>query len=145
MLSPPAREQDGADKIPLQFWKTDYLDVTKTKKNSCSTYHLFNAFFSVTTSNILTTDSKLYHVFFIFACLHSTLTQKPCQENFGKFQGSGKSRFGSSEKDWYFLKIPKWQHKLVQNYKWGKLVSYFLNNAAKTYLYGLKNFREHWN
>ena len=55
-----------------------------------------------------------------------------------KFQGSGESRFGSSEKDGYFLKIPKWQHKFVQNYNQGKLVSYFLNNGAKTCLYGLK-------
>ena len=35
-------------------------------------------------------------------------------------------------------KIPKWQHKLAWDYKRGKLVSYFLNNAAKTCLYGLK-------
>ena len=54
------------------------------------------------------------------------------------FQGSGKSRFGRSEKGHYFLKIPKWQHKFVWNYKRGKLVSYFLNNAVKTWLYGLK-------
>ena len=36
------------------------------------------------------------------------------------------------------MKIPKWQHKLAWYYKQGKLVSYFLNNAAKTCLYGLK-------
>ena len=36
------------------------------------------------------------------------------------------------------MKIPKWQHKLVRDYKRGKLVSYFLNNAAKTCLYELK-------
>ena len=47
-------------------------------------------------------------------------------------------RFGGSEKGRYFLKIPKWQHKHVRDYKRGKLVSYFLNNAAKTCLYGLK-------
>ena len=35
-------------------------------------------------------------------------------------------------------KIPKWQHELAQYYKQEKLVSYFLNNAANTYLYGLK-------
>ena len=62
--------------------------------------------------------------------------QKPCQ---GKFQRSGKSRFGSSERNCYFLKIPKWQHKPVREYKQRKLVSYFLNNAAKTFSYGLKN------
>ena len=36
------------------------------------------------------------------------------------------------------MKIPKWQHELARYYKRGKLVSYFLNNAAKTCLYGLK-------
>ena len=36
------------------------------------------------------------------------------------------------------MKIPKWQHKFARYYKRGKLVSYFLNNAAKTCLYGLK-------
>ena len=45
------------------------------------------------------------------------------------------------------MKIPKWQHKLAGYYKRGKLVCYlilslflflFLNNAAKTCLYGLK-------
>ena len=81
---------------------------------------------------------------FVFACTSllritsGVFLQKPCQGNFGKFQGSGESRFGGSEKDRYFLKIPKWQHKLVRDYKRGKLVSYFLNNAAKTCLYGLK-------
>ena len=46
--------------------------------------------------------------------------------------------FGGSEEDCYFLKIPKWQNKLVRDSKWGKLVSYFLNKAAKTCLNGLK-------
>ena len=36
------------------------------------------------------------------------------------------------------MKIPKWQPKLVRNCKQGKLVSYFINNAAKTCLHGLK-------
>ena len=57
---------------------------------------------------------------------------------FREIQGSGESRFGGSEKDCYFLKFPKWQHKLVWNYKREKLVSYFLNNATKTCLYRLK-------
>ena len=80
----------------------------------------------------------------IFACyftllLRSTqVLQKLYQGNFGKFQGSGKSRFGGSEKDRYFLKIPKWQHKHVRDYKRRKLVSYFLKNTAKTCLYELK-------
>ena len=63
--------------------------------------------------------------------------QKPCQGNFGKFQGSGESRFVGSEKDRYFLKIQKWQNKLVRDYKRGNLVSYFVNNAVKICLYGL--------
>ena len=80
---------------------------------------------------------------FIFACLDFILThhicslivlQKACKENFGKFQEFCKSTFDGSEKDRYFLKILKWQHKLVRNYK---LVSYFLSNATKTCLYGL--------
>ena len=37
-----------------------------------------------------------------------------------------------------FLKIPKCQDKLVLDYKRGKLVSCFLNNAAKKCLYGPK-------
>ena len=64
--------------------------------------------------------------------------QKPCQVNFGKFQEFDESKYGGSEKDRYFLKIPKWLHKLVRDYKRGNLVSYFLNNAAKTCLYWLK-------
>ena len=36
------------------------------------------------------------------------------------------------------MKIPKWQHELARYYKRGKLVSYFLNIATKTCLYGLK-------
>ena len=61
-----------------------------------------------------------------------------------KFQGSGKSSFGGSKKNRYFLKIPKWQHKLFREYKRGNLISYFLNSAAKIRLYGQKiskNFR----
>ena len=36
------------------------------------------------------------------------------------------------------MKIPKWQHELARYYKRGQLVSYFLNIATKTCLYGLK-------
>ena len=46
--------------------------------------------------------------------------------------------FGSPEKGRCFLKILKWQHKLVRDYKRGNVVSYFPNNTAKTCLYGLK-------
>ena len=81
----------------------------------------------------------------ISACLHFIIThytfavlEKPCQGNFRKFQELSKSRFGGSERDRYFLKILKWQHKLVRDYKWGMLVSYFLNNAVKTCLFKLK-------
>ena len=70
---------------------------------------------------------------FTFAVL-----QKPCRENFEKFQEFAESRFGVSEKGRYFLKILKQQHRLVRDFKRGKLVSYFLNNAAKTCLYRLK-------
>ena len=55
-----------------------------------------------------------------------------------KFQGFGGCRFRSSEKDCYFLKIPKWQHNLIQEYNQGKLASDFIDNAAKTCSYGLK-------
>ena len=99
--------------------------------------------------NNLTTDSKLaiatasaFHLCLSFY-LHFTLThfaaiQKLCKGNFGKFQESGESRFSGSEKDRYFLKIPKWQHKLVRDYKRRKLVYSFLNNTSKTCLYGPK-------
>ena len=36
------------------------------------------------------------------------------------------------------MKILKWQHKIVRGYRQGKLVSYYLSNAAKTCVYGLK-------
>ena len=35
------------------------------------------------------------------------------------------------------MKIPKWQHKLLWDYKRGKLASYVLINVAKTCFYGL--------
>ena len=56
-----------------------------------------------------------------------------------KFQGSVQRSvvkgLSSSEKEPYFLKISKWQHKHVRQYKRGTLA---LNNAAKTYSYWLK-------
>ena len=74
----------------------------------------------------------------VFTLIHFVAIQKPCQGNFGKFQKSDENGFSGSEKDCYFLKIPKWQHKLVRDYKREKLVYYFLNNAGKTCLYGPK-------
>ena len=56
-----------------------------------------------------------------------------------KFKGSDESRFSGSVKDRYFLKIPKWLHKFSWQCKRGKLVSYFLNDAAKVCSYVLKN------
>ena len=49
-------------------------------------------------------------IFCLHLFLHLTFAvlQKPCQQNFGKFQEFGESRFGGSEKDCYFLKILKW-------------------------------------
>ena len=83
--------------------------------------------------------------FFVFVFTYTSLSritfavlQKPCLGNSVKFQRSGESRFGGSEKDRYFLRIPKWQHELSRYYKRGQLVSYFLNNDAKTCPYGLK-------
>ena len=76
-------------------------------------------------------------VFTSLLCITSAALQKPCDGNFWKFQGSGKSRFGGSGKGCYFVKISKWQYKLVRNYKQGNLVSYFLSNIVKTWLYGL--------
>ena len=55
-----------------------------------------------------------------------------------KFQGFSECRFGGSEKECYYLKIPKLRHKLVWEYKWGKLALYSQDNAAKTCSYGLK-------
>ena len=70
--------------------------------------------------------------------LHLQSYRNYVKEISGEFHKSDGSRFGGSEKDRYFLKIPKWQHKLFWDCKRGKLVSYFLNNAVKKCLYGLK-------
>ena len=56
----------------------------------------------------------------------------------GNFKDLAKVGLAVLKKDRYFLAIPKWQYEHVQDYKWGKLVSYFLNNVPKTCLYGLK-------
>ena len=109
----------------------------------CSIVLLLTIFFQLSNCQQATTGT-FHHCLpslirtHLFLRLTFAVLQKPCQENFGKFQEFGESRFGGSQKDRYFLKILKWQHKLVRDYKRGKLVSYFLNNAAKTCLYGLK-------
>ena len=100
-------------------------------------------FFKIITSNFLTTASynRCFPSLLDFTSslrIAFAVLQKPCQENFSKFHIFGESRFGGSEKDRYFLKILKWQHELAGDFKRGKLVSYFLNNDAKTYLHGLK-------
>ena len=76
--------------------------------------------------------------FTLFLRITFAVLQKPCQENFGKFQESGESRFGGSEKDRYISKILKSQHKLAWEYKRRNLVFHFLNYAAKTCSYELK-------
>ena len=77
----------------------------------------------------------------IFACLYFTpftlmqyagLTETMSRK-FREISRIWEELFGGSEKDCYFLKII-----VVRDYKRRKLVSYFLNNAAKTWLYELK-------
>ena len=99
-------------------------------------------FFSIITYNFLATSSKLIEqVPSIFACLHFILTRYICsltETMSRKFQEFSESMFDGSEKDRYFLKILKLQHKLSRDDKLGELVSYFLNNATKTCLYEIK-------
>lgn len=45
-------------------------------------------------------------------------------------------------KNLWFLKIPKWQNKLVWKYRRGKLFFSFINNAADTGSYDLKISRD---
>ena len=126
---PKKREQDRAHKISLQFWKTGYLDLTKTKEKQLN--HSFNMFLQLLLTISWQLLAKCLSSLLVFASLlHNICSLTETMSR--KFQGSDHSRFGGSEKDCYFLKFPKWQHKLVWNYKRGKLVSYFLNNAAKT-------------
>ena len=99
---------DGAaDKYNFQTILKHWLskcNQNKQKKNSCSTYHLLNVIFSITTYNFLTTGKKLLLaseclLSFSLSSLTFAALQKPCQGNFGKFQESGGSRFGNTEKD----------------------------------------------
>ena len=82
----------------------------KQNKSGCSTYHLFNVILRTTTYTFLNFFRLLASAFHLCLCLHSgtytslsriacAVLQKPCQGNFGKFQRSGQSRFGGSEKD----------------------------------------------
>ena len=91
-------------------------------------------FFSVITYIFLTTDSKQVPsnnlCLSSLHCYASYISRNHGKEILGNFKNL-LSRFGGSEKDQYLLKIMKWQHKLVRDYKWRILVSYFLNNAAK--------------
>ena len=112
-------------------------------KNSGSTYHSINVLFSITTYKFLTTGGKLYIACAsIFACLHFislyAFRLKPYKNHVKEisrnFKDPTKGRFGSSGKDRYFLKILKQQHNFFLDCKREKLVSYFLNNAAKTCL-----------
>ena len=53
-------------------------------------------------------------------------------------QGSGGTKLGGSEKFLFSLKIPNSSIDLFGNTSEEKLVTYFQNNAAKTYSFGLK-------
>ena len=138
------RKQDGADKISLHIWKTDYLYVTKTIEKQLIHISLISLVLLLAISlQLVASYNRCFPL--ISACVHFIIThytfavlEKLCQENFRKFQEFCESKFGSSEKDRYFLKILKWQHKLVRDYKRGKLDSYFQKNAAKAYLHQLK-------
>ena len=100
-------------------------------------------FFSIITYNFLPTVKLLARY---NRCLLSllpftysyTLDWQSYRDHIKEIQEFCESRFGGSRKDRYFLRIIKWQHKLFRDYKRGKLVSFVLNNAAKTDLYGLK-------
>ena len=120
------------------------------KKNSCSTYHSFNLFFSITTYHFLTTDSKLAiaraSAFRICqcSCLHFTPTHYICihtetmSRKFWEISRIQWEQFRGSEKDRQFFKISKWQHKFARDCKRGNIVYYFPNNAGKTCIYGPK-------
>ena len=66
--------------------------------------------------------SSIFTFAFTLLFFLSLRLEKPWQK---KFQAFGESKFGGSKTDRQFLKIPKWQHKLVWEYEQGKLVSYF--------------------
>ena len=96
--------------------------------------------------NFLETGSKLkpQQVRSIFACLpvFTSFLRLQSYRNHGKeilgnFKSLVKVALAVLKEIIIFWKFLKWYHKLVRDCKRGKLVSYFVNNAAKTCLYGL--------
>ena len=126
-------------KVSLQYWKTGCLDVTNV------THWMYYLVLLLAISMQLVASYSIWlpslPVYPSLLRITFALLQKPFQGNFWKCQGPSKSRFGDFKKDCYCLEIPKWQHKRVRYYKRRNLVSYFLNNPAKTYLYGPNIFQ----
>ena len=132
--------------VNILWMIVDLSNINKQKKqqkNSCSTYYSLNVYLLIFHSCLAI--HLIYHDYLQFPCnwiasyrkyLSSSLQY--CRTMPRKFKRSGKNRFGVSEKDPYFLNIPKWQHKLVQEYKQGKLFSYFLEVVARRWSNGLK-------
>ena len=103
--------------ISKQFWKTGYLDVTKTKKRTVAS-HITHLKWSLVLPSL---PLHFYALYF-----------QPYRNHVKEISGNFK------DPTRVFLKIPKWQHRHARYYKQGKLVSYFPNKGAKTCLYGLK-------
>ena len=103
------------------------------ERNCWTRYHSFNLFLQLLLNISLQLvgiyNKWLPSLLFFTSLLHITFAvlQKPFQGDLGKLQESGGTKFGSSEKNCYFLKSPKWQHKFIWNYKRSKLVSYFIS------------------
>ena len=102
----PGREQDEVDKI------SRYI--------KCVLYYYHLQF----PHNWLPSYDKCLLSLPVFGSL-LTYTYSPTETMPKEFKGPAESTFCGSEKDHYFSKIPKWQHKLVREYKRGKLVAIF--------------------
>ena len=102
----PGRKQDEADKI------SRYI--------KCVLYYYHLQF----PHNWLPSYDKCLLSLPVFGSL-LTYTYSPTETMPKEFKGPAESTFCGSEKDHYFSKIPKWQHKLVREYKRGKLVAIF--------------------
>ena len=76
--------------------------------------------------------------FIIYLFSYFYFNMNTCRNHANDISRSGASRLGGSEKDRWFLKTPKWQHKLVRKYRRGELFFDFINNAANTCSYDLK-------